>query len=180
MSRSADNIRRYTFSAGDRFLLDANVWLSVYGPDPTTRRRSGIYQAAFRNMRQAGSQLHLDVLVLSEFINACARLEYQQTCPTGLPRGFKEFRQSADFAPIAQEIAINATRICSAATRCDIPFAAMDVGSVLVEYTQGSSDFNDLVLSRLCKEHDLTFVTDDADFKGSGHPILTANRRLLR
>ena len=180
MMPSAIDIRSYAFTGQERLLLDANVWLSIYGPDPTHRRRSAIYQAAFRKMREASSRLFLDVLILSEFINACARMEYRQRWPEGLSGDFKQqFRDSADFLPVAQEIAINATRICCAVTKCGTGFDAMDVGRVLVEYARGQSDFNDLVLSSLCIRQGFAFVTDDADFKGSGHPILTANSKLL-
>ena len=179
MTPSAVDIRSYAFTGGERLLLDANVWLSIYGPDPTKRRRSALYQAAFRRMRQAGSQLFLDVIVLSEFINVCARMQFDQKRPSA-PRGeFKKFRDSGDFAPVAEETAINATKICCAATRCGTGFDAVDVGSLLVHYARGACDFNDLMLSNICVSRGLTFVTDDADFKGSGHPILTANRRLL-
>jgi predicted nucleic acid-binding protein len=180
MSDQVRHIGAYTFSADDRLLLDTNVWLSIYGPDPTRRRSSAIYQNAFRKMKEAKSQLHLDVLVLSEFVNACARLEYDQRRLSGLSCSFKEFRDSQDFGPIAQEIGINATWICRAVRRCATGFDTCDVGSLLVHYAQGRSDFNDLMLANLCMTGDLTLVTDDADFKGSGHRIPTANRRLLR
>lgn len=179
MRPSVGDIVTHTFTGEDRLLLDANIWLSIYGPDPTTRRRSATYQAAFRKMRQAGSQLVLDVLILSEFINACARMEHHQKHPGAPPGSFKRFRNSRDFPPVAEEIAINATRICNASARCDTGFATADIGGILGEYGRGRSDFNDLALSRLCKEQGFTFVTDDADFKGSGHPVLTANQRLL-
>ena len=179
MSEDVLDIGTYAFGGDDQLLLDANIWLSIYGPDPTRRKRSSIYQRAFRRMKEAESCLYLDVLVLSEFINACARLEFNQRCPGG-PRGrFKQFRQSPDFQPVAEEIAINATWICGAARRCATGFELCDVGSLLVSYAQGKSDFNDLMLCELCRARGLTFVTDDVDFRGSGLRILTANRRLL-
>lgn len=179
MTPSVVDISRHAFTGKERLLFDANVWLSIYGPDPTRRKRSATYQAAFRRMRQARSELFLDVLILSEFINRCARMEYHQKRPGEPPGRFKRFRDSQEFAPVAEEIAINATRICRAAARCETGFAAADVGSLLVQYAQGSSDFNDLILAELCADQALTFVTDDADFKGAGHPIMTANPRLL-
>lgn len=182
MCDHASDIRTHTFAADDRLMLDTNVWLSIYGPDPTRRRRCAHYQNAFRRMREAKSQLHLDVLVLSEFINAWARLEYSQNYPAGQPGrlSFKQFRDSPGFGPVAEEIAIQATRICRAVTRCETGFASCDVGSLLAEFGQGSSDFNDLMLANLCNKRGLIFVTDDGDFKGSDHAILTANRRLLQ
>ncbi|NQT51008.1 PIN domain-containing protein [bacterium] len=181
MGEHASDIRTHVFAADDRLMLDANVWLSIYGPDPTRRNRSAVYQNAFRRMREAESQLHLEVIVLSEFINSWARLVYNQRCPDGQPgrARFKHFRSSPDFQPVAEEIAIQATHICCAVTRCETGFASCDVGSLLAEFGQGRSDFNDLMLANLCSKGGLIFVTDDGDFEGSDHAILTANRRLL-
>ena len=179
MSDPVLDVRDYAFTEEDRLLLDANVWLSIYGPDPTARRRSTAYQRAFRRMRTARSQLFTDVLVLSEFINRFARQLYVQQWPRGHPAGFKGFRDSPGFRPVAEEIALNATKICSAAARCDTPLASIDIGSLLCQFGTAKHDFNDLVLSTLCRTQRLTFVTDDADFRGSGHRVLTANPRLL-
>ena len=179
MTPSVADIGTYVFTGEERLLLDTNIWLSVYGPDPTKRRRSATYQDAFRRMRAAGSEIFLDALILSEFINAWARLAFHQRWPDASSRKFKRFRDSGDFQPVAQEIAVSATRICRVVRRCETGFSSCDVGSLLVRYAQGRSDFNDLLVSRLCDAHGLVFVTDDADLRGSGHAILTANRRLL-
>ena len=85
MSDPVLDVRDYAFTEEDRLLLDANVWLSIYGPDPTARRRSSAYQRAFRRMRTARNQLFTDVLVLSEFINRFARQLYVQQWPRGHP-----------------------------------------------------------------------------------------------
>lgn len=46
-------------------------------------------------------------------------------------------------------------------------------------YAQGKHDFNDRVLTYLCKRERLTLITDDAGFRGSDVAILTANRYLF-
>lgn len=55
----------------------------------------------------------------------------------------------------------------------------MEVTELLNEFVAGECDFNDQVITRLCKKEKLTLITHDADFKGAGIPILTANHRLL-
>lgn len=52
------------------------------------------------------------------------------------------------------------------------------MNELLKDYAAGDSDFNDQVIVELCKREDLTLVTHDGDFKGSGIPILTANKNL--
>jgi predicted nucleic acid-binding protein len=53
------------------------------------------------------------------------------------------------------------------------------VDALIDEYAAGNSDFNDQVLTTLCKRSGLKLVTDDGDFKGRGIPIITANQKLL-
>ena len=64
-------------------------------------------------------------------------------------------------------------------TRTGSGFASVDIASLIDEYEKGESDFNDQMLTELCKSRGLTFVTDDGDFKGLGLSLITANKKLL-
>jgi len=171
------DISLYSFSRDDRLFLDANIWLSVYGPMAYRRRRMLIYANAIRDIRKANSSIFVDVLIISEFINTYARWEYKQS--VSILNTFKDFRKSTAFVPIAKDIAVNAKRIIRQCQRCDSNFACIDIEALLVEFEKGDSDFNDQIFSEICKERGLILVTDDEDFTCSGLNILTANPRLL-
>ena len=173
----ANDIRCSSFSQKDRLFLDANIWLFVYGPLAYNPNKSRIYSNALRDIRRVGCQIFLDVVVLSEFINAFARLEYNQASPR--PATFKAFRQTAAFKGIAKNIASTARRILKQCKRCDSNFVKADISAILTEYETGNLDFNDLIIAEICKQKALTLLTDDADFKGEDLIILTANNRLL-
>lgn len=179
MTAETVDIRSYIFSRDDRLLLDANIWLYIYGPVAYSGWFTDVYSTALRKMRTCGSEIFLDVLVFSEFINAFARLEYNQMEPSKKPKDFKEFRRSAAFKPVAEEIAVNAKKISSMALRSDSLFKTMDIRALLTEYEAGDSDFNDLMLAETCKSKGLALITHDADFKGKDLAILTANKNLL-
>lgn len=174
------DIRQYRFHEHDRLLLDANIWLFVYGPSPKQTERTRVYSAALRDMIASHSAIVLDVLVLSEFINRFARIEYGQLPPGLKPKDFKRFRNSPAFKPIAKDITVTVRNIMRIASRRASGFESADIDALLTAYELGSSDFNDLMLAELCKAQSLAFVTDDADFQGSDISILTANQRLLR
>lgn len=176
MNRVHD-IRSHRFSSSDRLFLDANIWLSVYGPLAFKRTSAMVYSIAIRDIRLTGCAVFLDVLVLSEFVNVLARWEHHQSPLNS--KGFKQFRQSPAFKPVAQDIANNATRIVRQCQRCDASFPALDIEALLCEFEKGNSDFNDQILCEICRRNRFLFVTDDPDFRGSGLTILTANRRLL-
>jgi predicted nucleic acid-binding protein len=174
------DIRRHSFTASDRLLLDANVWLSVYGPADMQDTRTSIYSAALRRMLDAKSQVFLDAFILSEFVNRFAHFEYDRARIGGEATDFKSFRDSPAFEDVAAEIAISATKILNMSIRCQWAFISANVGNLLADFARTRSDFNDLVLASVCREEGLTLVTHDADFKWAGFPILTAHPRLLR
>lgn len=181
MSSRTYRIDQYTYSANDNLLFDANIWLFLYGPQYSpTDRRVVAYSAAMKDILAAGSQIFIDVLVLSEFVNAVARFAYN-TLPTKTkPGNFKAFRRSPDFKRVAKDIVVRCRRILGHCTRVESGFETLDTSTLLTEYEAGESDLNDQVLARLCESRGLTLVTDDADFGNRNVTVLTGNRRLLR
>lgn len=174
------DISRHKFSASDHLLVDANVWIFVYGPIPQPSSFSNAYSMALRQMRSCGCQVFIDILILSEFVNRFARIEFDQTAPSVRPANYKQFRDSTLFVPVAKEIAVSVRKILGAAAPCESGFVNLDVDSLLNVFETGKTDFNDQVIAEICKSKVLAFVTNDADFGATDIPILTANRRLLR
>lgn len=176
MSHRAEDISRRDFKDSDALLLDANVWLFVYGPQKPGDRRAAVYSQALARIFAAKSRIYIDVLIVSEFINTYARLNCKLISPT---TNFKQFRKSAAFKPVAQDIAADLKRVLQNCTRIEDGFDALTIDPLIEEYAAGNSDFNDQVLTILCQREGLTLVTDDGDFKGRGIPVITANNRLL-
>jgi len=179
---SAIDIRRYSYSSLDHFLLDTNIWLAVHGPEPARDWSTDIYSAALRDMNKRGCGIWVDVVVLSEFINAYVRKEYDRICdklPDERLRGFKAIRNTPQFKQVAEEVAAAARTILKVATPCATGFEQADIDAVLSDFGACRLDFNDRVLVELCKARSFTLVTHDVDFRDSGVTVLTANRRLL-
>ena len=181
MSKQVYRIDSYRFSSTDVLLFDANIWLYLYSPQgeryPQIRNA---YNVAFRRIRSAKSLLFVDVLVLSEFINAYSRFVYNNLPSATKPENFKAFRNSADFKPLAEEIAKYSRRIVEKSERTESGFESADLRAILSDYAGGEKDFNDQILAELCRAKNLKLVTHDADFKGENLTILTANPQLLR
>lgn len=180
MSRQVYRIESYTFSNADALLFDANIWLYIYGPQGDLHPGfKTIYTLALRQIRGAKIPIYIDVLVLSEFINAYARFFYNKLPQATKPAEFKIFRSSAEFKPIAQRIAKFSRRILAKCDRIESNFESVDMGALLGDYAAGDADFNDRMLAQLCRARNLKLVTHDADFKASDVTILTANPKLL-
>jgi predicted nucleic acid-binding protein len=175
----ARDIRRQKFTSADKFLLDANIWLFLQGPQGNPSDwRSEIYSRALADMLAAKCLILVDALVVSEFVNRFARFHF------GLLKeardNFKKFRDSAAFKPIAADIALEVKGIFSISNRIECGFSTLKTVDLLNEFAGGESDFNDLIIAEVCRANNCTLVTHDGDFGAKDLPILTANNRLLR
>ncbi|MGC1375574.1 MAG: hypothetical protein WA821_05090, partial [Anaerolineales bacterium] len=144
MSKTRD-ITGYAFSNHDRLFFDTNVWLYIFGPQGNPAdAMPQIYSKAFASAIGAKSNIFLDVLVLGEFINRFARIEYDIQFPNKSKRpNFKEFRNSPAFQPVAQAI-VSATRnILKFVARVESEFTRVDINALLSEFETGGHDFND-------------------------------------
>ena len=70
MAYSVSNVAHYDFKADDKLFLDTNVWLHVYGVRRPFDSRVSVYSAALDRILRAGIRIHIDILIVSEFINA--------------------------------------------------------------------------------------------------------------
>ena len=176
VAHNAVSVERYNFQESDRVFLDANVWMFIYGP-PQRKDKTRIYSGALRRLLEAQSRIFIDVLVISEMINAYARLKWKLNVSED---SFKVFRNSPQFVPIAKEIAGYVKRSAKLCSRIEISYEPFDVNELMNEYRTGGFDFNDQVIRDLCRAKDCKLITDDGDFDTQGVQILTANARLLR
>lgn len=177
MRTKALDVRQYSFTSHDELLLDANIWLYLYGPQRPGDKRTAAYSQAFAKILSARSRICIDVLIVSEFINTYARLQWDVM---GRPSGnFKEFRKSRDFKPIAADIAAAARRVLKHCTCVESEFATLDANQIISEYETGDSDFNDQVIAALCRKKGLKLVTHDSDFYDQGISVLTMNPKML-
>ena len=98
MPGSIRRLSTYHFRDSDRLLFDANIWLFLYSPQYSpTDSRVRVYSGALKDVLRARSKVFIDLLVLSEFINAWARFTYN-TLPASIKaKGFKNYRNSSAF-----------------------------------------------------------------------------------
>lgn len=179
MSSDIVLLRDYYFSDSDALLVDTNIWLYLYGPQAPKDWRPRVYSQALKWILKARSTMYVDVLVLSEFVNRYARFEYDLWKTAFGTDDFKTFRKSPDFQPVGKAIAAAARRIIKQARCIETGIESMDMNLLLNDYEVKCPDFNDRIIVELCRKNGLKLLTHDGDFKDSGIPVITANRRLL-
>lgn len=184
MKNKAYDLSKWSFSAQDRILPDANFWVNVFGPAPAVGQRGHRvrdYSRGLQVMLQGKVPLFIDVLILSEVINTLARLEFNTNFRNIYGHtGFKQFRNSPDFLPTARMIASQCRKILQHCERLDHAFSEWGVPQLLADFEKGGEDFNDQLIIEISKKHSLTLLTDDGDMTTGGLKVLTANPRLLQ
>lgn len=184
MRNKAYDLSKWPFTAAQGILPDANYWINVFGPAAVVGQRSphlGVYSRSLGIMLQQKVRLFIDVLILSEFVNTLARLEFNANYRSRYgATGFKKFRNSADFLPTARMIASQCRKILGCSERLDHSFSEWAVPQLLADFEKGSEDFNDQLIIEVSKKHSLLLLTDDGDMTTGGLTLLTANPRLLR
>lgn len=179
MANKAVNIESYDFQASDQLLFDTNIWIYILVPQSPKNRYAKIYSDKLNQIITAQSSIYIDALILSEFINRSSRLSFN-SFPSNQFKDFKEFRNSSYFKPFAVNIAADIRRILSFSSRIESGFNELAVDDLIDEYQKGDSDFNDQILTAICKRRGLKLVTNDSDFNSKEILILTANSKLLK
>ena len=171
------SVGSYRFSPTDKLFPDTNIWLYAFGPPQKNQYLVDIYTAALDRMVKAESCIYIDVMIISEYINAYSRIKYQTAALNG--QGFKEFRGSPEFKLVALEISNNVKHIMGFCTQLESSCLELKIDGLLDNYSAGNFDFNDQIIAELCKGRRLKLITHDGDFKDQGLSILTHNRRLM-
>lgn len=175
----AYDLATYPFSRGETFLFDANVWLYLYPPPSGYRSKiTQKYSNGLKSIRSVGSQLIMDAMVLSEYLNTYCRIEWKALHLTRYPN-FKSFRKSAAFSGVGKGAESFATSMLKLCVRRDHPFSAANIRRVLADFATGVIDFNDGLLAETCRKNGWKLVTNDGDFTSGGIEVLTANSKLL-
>ena len=177
MKHKVKDVRNYNFTEKDQLFLDTNIWLYLHGPQKPRYYWEKIYSNVFKRIKNAKSKIYIDVLVVSEFINTYTHRKMKLVAPRF--KNFKAFRNSHHFKPVAKDVTADAKRVMQHCLQIDSGFKTLKTDDLLDDYAKGDSDYNDQVITELCKNNGYTLITNDKDFRTQEIPILTANKSLL-
>lgn len=175
---NATQASSYDFTSTDKLFFDTNIWLYLYSPSNPSDYEVNIYSEVFNRILKAQSQIYIDFVVVSEFINAYARIKWRfvgENYPS-----YKEFRNNPFFKMIASDIVADAKRVVGHCQVIKNGSTGVNINELLDDFTDGVTDFNDQLILEVCKRHSLTLITHDKDFNTNEIPVITANRTLLK
>lgn len=179
MRNKAYDLRIYSFKPGDEILVDANIWLYLF-PAPMNAQSPFVvnYSNGFSRMIREGAKPVLDPIVMSEYLNRYCRIEWAGQYKAVYP-DFKSFRKSPDFQQVAAVAAYFARRILAMCMVHPTPISSLNIDKAIDDFESGNLDFNDAVLTDICRQRNFKLLTNDADFQAGGIEVITTNPRLL-
>lgn len=177
----AHDLAQYLFSAGERVMIDANVWLYLFPPtvNPCLPAAIRNYSGVFARLLKVKAQPILDPLILSEYVNRYCRMEWEGGYKTRYA-AYKDFRNSPDFCSVATSATSFAVKIVNACQTHATPANSLDLRQTLTDFSSGQIDFNDSLLADICLRQHYKLLTNDSDFQFGGIDVLTLNRKLLQ
>ena len=180
---------KYRFSEKDRLCLDTNVWLCLFPFSTQKDRKISDYTSTVRKIVQSKATIVTDILILSEYMNRYANFAWRayENDPKTKEHfdSYKRFRKSGHFAPIAERVSHNASRIvafCRQHIHLPIAEKEVDLVHILEDCGKAKCDFGDAVIADKCRIFNCKLVTDDYDFGqvSYGIDVITHNSKMLR
>lgn len=179
---TAHNSNYYSFKQGEQIFIDSNIWLYLF---PAAQRPDSYnfwgqnYHNTFSNLIKAKAQPVLDPLVLSEYLNAYFRIEWNAWFKSQYS-SYKSFRNSSDFLQIARRARTKAQNILRNCVVHSVSPSDLSLVGIIDDIGHGRQiDFNDAIYIDICRKQKMKLMTNDADFLNGGIEILTSNPNLL-
>lgn len=181
MSTNVCNIISFQPKAGEKYLFDTNVLIKIFYPTLGSRNNAP-YIKMYEKLVTAKSTLLISSIHISEFINRCIRFQfdlYRGSHPD--IKDFKhDYRNTDDYRECMKAILeIVTTDILSVFCKMNDNFQTMsDKRLFLYGF---SYDFNDALISEMCRQEKCALVTDDSDYINFSDnlTIVTNNKSLL-
>jgi predicted nucleic acid-binding protein len=169
---------------GRRILFDTNVWIFIFDFNAVSVPfKMKAYSGAYKSLLQSDNSIVVNDYIIGEFCNRCTRILYESdkaasADPNSFP-SYKRYRQTERFRSAMESVRDTCLNIIDDHEFVNTCGAHYEVRDVLATFCDGRLDFSDLVIIDFCRTEDLYLMTDDADFRGRGLKLITANKHLL-
>jgi predicted nucleic acid-binding protein len=168
-------ISNYSIKSDDNFFFDANIWILLFCPIASSRRKKQeIYAEFLEYIRSRKRPVHINALVLSEFINAWMHMSHKVWAKSqilGNTDYKRNFVGSEEYLEVVKIIQRTVDTVLSFCERNNDDFNSIEVPSIV--HGLKNRDFNDNYYLQLANRKRMHIVSDDADlFDGNFQNIL--------
>lgn len=156
-------------------IIDTGVWMFAAGPQINSDDcRISLYSNLLSLLVTNNTAIYITEVMISEifnFILTYFKAQHSRSISN------KKYKSTDHYLDNIDNIY---SYIQSITSLPNINFLGLKEPILCVEKISPRLDFNDGIYFRLCKQKNLTLVTDDGDFIGLGLPIITANANYLK
>lgn len=158
------------------FIFDTNVWLAIYGiTTDNTNPQTKIYSNFYRKVLENNKKIYLLGTITSEYIHRSLKLRYDTD--QSVNKRIK-IHQQTNYREWLKQIADEVSYLIDDCEKLDDGFINSDPEGMCRNCIDKTINYNDLIISDICKTKNITLVTDDRDFSCEDINIVTRNRRL--
>ncbi len=166
------DVKTYTIKENDQFFIDTNIWMylhcSIGNYNPTIVQE---YSDFYQKIKSSKKPIYTNPLLLSEFVNAYSRLEFNMIKrKDGLYDFKKDFRSKAKYKHIFDKINLLTKRkILQDSIKAQDMFDEFEEEEFFDN--PNTYDFNDEYYCYLAEKLNFKIITNDKDFQSSKYNI---------
>ncbi len=159
----------YKVSPSDKIFVDTNILIFLFSPSYVRTNSDQVdkYSAVFSKLIEMKCDLYVNSHVVSEFINRCIRIDYDNNFNINHDKNYKsDYRGSDDYLKTIKIVLKELKKFLKLVKHINDDFESFDI-SAAYESTK-ENDFNDLIIADTVNKNNLKLLTDDKDFKDIG------------
>ncbi len=163
--------------------FDANIWLFNFCPLGDYKQYQVTkYSSALSTILNKKYPIYTSFSTISEFVNRYLKIAgdcYKATHNITDFNYKKDFRGSTEFKNALDDVRKQVGKIVKYSTVLTYPHTPDSIMDCL-DTSMESVDFNDQEIIKFCKQHNLSLLTDDADFIDADITIISANGKYFQ
>lgn len=162
-----------------KIFFDANILIYLFWASASSSWENQ-YASLYTKLNAQNNKFVLDYIVLSEFINRAARIEYDNyLAANNLTKNsfrYKDYRNSQDGQTALEDIYLTVTQ--DILNEFEVVEKSYSRDDLMMMCFVDNLDFSDKAIEKICNENQFVLLTNDTDFSSSNIDILSCHNKL--
>jgi len=158
----------FKIKPADKVFIDTNILIFLFAPSYVKKKKDQVekYSAIVTSLVQKKCDLYINSHVVSEFINRCLRIDFDNNYNKNKDKNYKQdYRNSEEYLTTIHIVLKQLKKFLKFANHINDDFESFNISKAYE--TKKESDFNDLIIADTVIKNQLKLLSDDADFNDS-------------